>query len=130
VIQINNLQKMNEILEASYTKEQMLSWAEHHRIFVCFLEDDEEFYSMTESISSFMNSEFHKEWMDEFTIWRNFLDAEYVFSSDKSTEDNADIGRYTKIIQELERLKSSLDVRKDYDAVEVLNETIQRLGSI
>lgn len=53
---MNNLEKMNQLVGASATKENIKNWAYENRILVFALGYEEEFESMENSIESFSQS--------------------------------------------------------------------------
>lgn len=79
---ITNLDKMNALLVSEMTMEEMKQWVFKRLLFVENIHEEEEFYSMENSVRSFNESIIQKlhfpKLMDEFTLWEKFLESEYV----------------------------------------------------
>lgn len=75
---MTNLEKMNELVKASATKEQIKNWAYANRITVCNLHlDCEEFECMEKSVDTFLDT-YDYFGMDEHEAWDKFLDVDYI----------------------------------------------------
>lgn len=72
---MTNLEKMNELVGASASKEQIKSWAYMNRVVVSCLHFEQEFEGMEHSVDCFMESPEYSD--DEHENWDKYLDAEY-----------------------------------------------------
>ena len=92
---MTNLQKINELVDAESSKEQVISWAYMNRIWLSGLPEEEEFASMKASVDDFMSKK--TELRTEYDMWDNFLDREFI----ESEGDNA--MSYVEILEAIER---------------------------
>ena len=70
-----NIDKMNKLVGAEDTKQQILKWAYMNRIWLSELPDLEEFEEMRFSVLDFLGKE--EEIRDEKEIWSDFLSSEF-----------------------------------------------------
>ena len=75
---MTNLQKMNELVGANSSKEQVHSWAYMNRIWLSDLPYEKEFSLMKVAVDDFMQRE--SELRTEYDMWNEFLDREHIES--------------------------------------------------
>lgn len=75
---MTNLEKMNELVGSKANKEQIVKWAYMNRILVDCLHLEEEFDGMTTSVNFFTDTEFYQTNDNEFELWNQFLDSEFL----------------------------------------------------
>lgn len=73
---MTNLGKMNELVEANASEDDVVGWACMNRIWLVDLPLEDEFVSMKKSVDVFMKQE--KELRYEHEMWRDFLKAKFV----------------------------------------------------
>lgn len=73
---MTNLEKINELVQSSADKEQIVNWAYMNRILVVNLADEPEFEHLKNSVDVFIQKEPYSD--DEFENWGRFLDSEFI----------------------------------------------------
>lgn len=71
------LQKMNELVGANATKDQIEKWAYMNRIHVCTLHFETEFECLEKTVNAFYQNG-DRETLDERDAWKAFLDFSVV----------------------------------------------------
>ena len=67
---------MNELAGSDATIKQVVDWAYMNRVWLCDLQDADEFKEMQFSVKNFLSKE--NELRHEQDMWRDFLDSEFV----------------------------------------------------
>ena len=73
---VTNLEKMNQLVGASATKQEIMDWAYMNREYVDSFAEDEPFHAMRHSAQVFARTSLLR--IDERDNWSRFLDAKYV----------------------------------------------------
>jgi hypothetical protein len=76
---MTNLEKMNELVGSTATKDQIVNWAYMNRILVNCLHLEDEFEEMRKSVVKFVNTDTYLYSDNEFDLWHKFLDSEFVY---------------------------------------------------
>lgn len=73
------LDKMNELVKASATKEEIINWAYINRVMVMGMYyEEKEFEVLEKTVEKFIESEDYHGIADEHEAWSKFLDYEYI----------------------------------------------------
>lgn len=76
---MNVLDKLNELVRSSATKEQIIEWAYMNRVMVMGMYYEEEAFGVLEkTVESFIEGEDYHGIADEHEAWDKFLDYEYI----------------------------------------------------
>ena len=73
---MKNIDKMNELVGSDATTKQVVDWAYMNRVWLCDLQDEEDFKEMKASVKNFLSKE--TTLRDESEMWEDFLNSEFV----------------------------------------------------
>ena len=72
------LEKMNELIGTSETKQTIMDWAYMNRIMVMSVAEEEEFKELEKTVNKFIEEYDYHGKEDEHKAWSSFLEYEYI----------------------------------------------------